>query len=341
MTLPPLPYALWEPTKTTLHLYTQVVGKIRLQNSALQNHWWNVTLRPEVRGYPRNGCGPVMCFSRCLSISSIIVLSSRPTMEVPLSRSARASLNSTTRSLRCCANTESRLRSSVDLTAYRSRRRSRKTPNIVATMPRPLAAGGRSSAGRATSSKNSPLSFSGSKAYRSSSGTVSILRWVATTAVPRTGRQRPTRCRQKRTRTKSLPLAFGPAMRLRQHRHFTRIPRPNRRRCRHNRSPRAERGIHPAPDISVVSRTIAFANPPTRARRSLLFCAAVTLRASEVPIGMTGRSCIGREANSPRSRVHLASWKIIPSVKRSPLRNVLTPCLIVVRYIPVGDATGR
>jgi hypothetical protein len=45
-----IPYAAWEPTKTTLHLYAQIVGKIALRSSALRNHWWNCTLKPTARG---------------------------------------------------------------------------------------------------------------------------------------------------------------------------------------------------------------------------------------------------------------------------------------------------
>jgi uncharacterized protein DUF5996 len=50
MTLPSLPYADWETTKTTLHLWTQIVGKIRLKATPRLNHWWNVSLRPNARG---------------------------------------------------------------------------------------------------------------------------------------------------------------------------------------------------------------------------------------------------------------------------------------------------
>jgi hypothetical protein len=58
--LPPLPYPDWEPTKTTLHLWTQIVGKIRLAATPHRNQWWNVTLyfTPrglEARGMRRNG----------------------------------------------------------------------------------------------------------------------------------------------------------------------------------------------------------------------------------------------------------------------------------------------
>jgi len=42
--LPALPLDEWEPTKDTLHLWAQIVGKIRLATAPPQNHWWNATL---------------------------------------------------------------------------------------------------------------------------------------------------------------------------------------------------------------------------------------------------------------------------------------------------------
>lgn len=50
MTLPPLPYAEWEATKNTLHLYVQIAGKIRLRSTPSRNHWWNVPLYVDARG---------------------------------------------------------------------------------------------------------------------------------------------------------------------------------------------------------------------------------------------------------------------------------------------------
>lgn len=41
---PSIPVADWQETRDTLHLYTQVVGKIRLANEPLVNHWWNTAL---------------------------------------------------------------------------------------------------------------------------------------------------------------------------------------------------------------------------------------------------------------------------------------------------------
>jgi hypothetical protein len=48
--LPELPLEAWEPTKTTLHLWAQIVGKVKLAATAPRNHWWNVPLYLDVRG---------------------------------------------------------------------------------------------------------------------------------------------------------------------------------------------------------------------------------------------------------------------------------------------------
>ena len=48
--LPELPLEAWEDTKTTLHLWSQIVGKVRLASTAPRNHWWNVTLYVDIRG---------------------------------------------------------------------------------------------------------------------------------------------------------------------------------------------------------------------------------------------------------------------------------------------------
>ena len=49
-TLPELPLEGWEETKTTLHLWSQIVGKVRMASTVPRNHWWNVTLYVDVRG---------------------------------------------------------------------------------------------------------------------------------------------------------------------------------------------------------------------------------------------------------------------------------------------------
>ncbi|HEX2774012.1 MAG TPA: DUF5996 family protein, partial [Micromonosporaceae bacterium] len=46
----PMPLAQWQDTKTTLHRFAQVVGKIRLAASVRRNHWWNVPFHLTGRG---------------------------------------------------------------------------------------------------------------------------------------------------------------------------------------------------------------------------------------------------------------------------------------------------
>ena len=47
---PELPYAAWKDTCATLHLWTQIVGKVRLTQTPWTNHSWHVTLYVTPRG---------------------------------------------------------------------------------------------------------------------------------------------------------------------------------------------------------------------------------------------------------------------------------------------------
>ncbi|MGE0061972.1 MAG: DUF5996 family protein [Xanthobacteraceae bacterium] len=47
---PALPYAAWKDTKDTLHLWTQIVGKVRLALTPWLNHSWHVALYVSARG---------------------------------------------------------------------------------------------------------------------------------------------------------------------------------------------------------------------------------------------------------------------------------------------------
>jgi hypothetical protein len=47
---PSLELSEWQDTCATLHLWTQVVGKIRLKLAPMVNHWWQVTLYVTARG---------------------------------------------------------------------------------------------------------------------------------------------------------------------------------------------------------------------------------------------------------------------------------------------------
>src|SRR5450432_3379180 len=47
---PSLPLNEWQDTYRTLHMWTQIVGKIRMALFPPLNHWWNVTLYVNARG---------------------------------------------------------------------------------------------------------------------------------------------------------------------------------------------------------------------------------------------------------------------------------------------------
>src|ERR1041385_3508432 len=47
---PPLPFPEWQATADTLHMWTQIVGKIRLALTPWINHSWHVTLYLSSRG---------------------------------------------------------------------------------------------------------------------------------------------------------------------------------------------------------------------------------------------------------------------------------------------------
>ena len=49
-TWPELPYSAWKDTYATLHLWTQIVGKIRLTQTPWLNHSWHVVLYVSARG---------------------------------------------------------------------------------------------------------------------------------------------------------------------------------------------------------------------------------------------------------------------------------------------------
>ena len=45
-----LPLSDWQATRDTLQLWLQIIGKVRMGNTPLINHWWNVPLYVTVRG---------------------------------------------------------------------------------------------------------------------------------------------------------------------------------------------------------------------------------------------------------------------------------------------------
>jgi len=47
---PSLPLEAWQGTRDTLHMWSQIVGKVRLALTPKTNHWWNVALYVSARG---------------------------------------------------------------------------------------------------------------------------------------------------------------------------------------------------------------------------------------------------------------------------------------------------
>ena len=48
---PALPLADWNGTRDTMQLWLQIIGKIRMTNTPLLNHWWNVPLYVTADGF--------------------------------------------------------------------------------------------------------------------------------------------------------------------------------------------------------------------------------------------------------------------------------------------------
>jgi hypothetical protein len=67
---PPLPYAEWAETCTTLHLWSQIVGKYRLSHTPWINHSWHATLYVTPRGLTT---GPVYEPGGCISLDLDLV----------------------------------------------------------------------------------------------------------------------------------------------------------------------------------------------------------------------------------------------------------------------------
>lgn len=62
---PELPLAAWQDTLATLHMWTQIVGKLRMVRSPWTNHSWHVTLYVTARGLTTS---PIPHGERCFQI---------------------------------------------------------------------------------------------------------------------------------------------------------------------------------------------------------------------------------------------------------------------------------
>jgi len=63
---PELPFGDWSETAATLHMWTQIVGKIRLTQTPWTNHSWHVPLYVTARGLSTS---PIPCGGRSCEIS--------------------------------------------------------------------------------------------------------------------------------------------------------------------------------------------------------------------------------------------------------------------------------
>ena len=61
---PPLPLSDWQDTYRTLHMWTQIVGKIRMTLSPPMNHWWHVALYVNSHGLTLDRCRIRWAFSK-------------------------------------------------------------------------------------------------------------------------------------------------------------------------------------------------------------------------------------------------------------------------------------
>jgi hypothetical protein len=67
---PTLPFAKWQDTCATLHMWTQIVGKVRLSLAPMVNHWWQVPFYVTATGLttsvmPYKGRGVQIDFDFC------------------------------------------------------------------------------------------------------------------------------------------------------------------------------------------------------------------------------------------------------------------------------------
>lgn len=62
---PGLPFPEWQDTCATLHMWTQVIGKIRMALTPMANHWWQVPLYVTCRGLTTS---PIPYGERCFQL---------------------------------------------------------------------------------------------------------------------------------------------------------------------------------------------------------------------------------------------------------------------------------
>jgi hypothetical protein len=76
---PALPVSSWKDTFVTLHMWTQIVGKVPLGLTPVVNHWWNIPLYVTASGlttsrierfWPNAACGMRLHLRSCRGLAS-------------------------------------------------------------------------------------------------------------------------------------------------------------------------------------------------------------------------------------------------------------------------------
>jgi hypothetical protein len=73
-----LPLAAWQDSYATLHMWTQIVGKVRLALTPLVNHGWNVALYLHARGLTTS---PIPYRERAFEVRFDVVQHDRAALE--------------------------------------------------------------------------------------------------------------------------------------------------------------------------------------------------------------------------------------------------------------------
>ena len=133
-TWPSLRVEDWGPTRDTLHMWTQIVGKVRLAHAPLVNHWWQVTLyvTPRVLNTSAIPYGSDVFDIEFDFIDHRLMIRSSSGAAGPLRFGSSRWRSSTPRSCRCCPNWACKRTSSLTPTRWSPPYRS---PTMSSTLP--------------------------------------------------------------------------------------------------------------------------------------------------------------------------------------------------------------
>ena len=134
----------WTATRDTLHMWTQIVGKIRMAHAPLVNHWWQVTLYVSPRGLTTSAV-PYRLGGRSTSSSTSSTIDcgcAAATAEPGRCRCSRCRWPSSTTEPSALAELGSRRRSGGGRTRWTPQSRSPKTTSTPPTTPAPRTCSG-------------------------------------------------------------------------------------------------------------------------------------------------------------------------------------------------------